>query len=63
MPRKNDYECHYCGNVFTAVVPLDGPRPTCPECKSPNVSWRPTCISVHKKGDGWTPKFFGGEDE
>jgi predicted nucleic acid-binding Zn ribbon protein len=63
MPRENDYECHDCALVFTARVPTDGPRPICPYCQSPNVSWKPTCIAVQKKGDGWTPIFYGEKEK
>lgn len=60
MP-KNDYQCHDCNLVFEARVGTDGPRPTCPYCDGPNVSWRPAAISVRFKGKGWTEKFYGKE--
>lgn len=61
--RMNDYECRTCGMVFTAPVTTDGPRPSCPDCKTNiYVSWRPTVISVRKIGEGWTERFYGKED-
>ena len=60
MP-KNDYQCHDCNLVFEADISRDAPTPHCPYCESPNVSWRPACIAVVKKGSGWTPKFYGKE--
>ena len=62
--RFNDYECRTCGTVFKAPVTTDGPRPDCPDCKTNvYVSWRPAVIAVVKKGDGWTPRFYGKEKD
>lgn len=62
MPA-HDYECHDCALVFEAKVSWDGPHPDCPYCGSSNVSRRPPLISVQFKGEGWTPKHYGGKDE
>ena len=60
MPT-NKYKCHDCALEFTAKVAIDDPPVTCQYCQSPNVSWIPAVIAVHKKGPGWTEKFYGKE--
>ena len=56
-----DYVCSRCGEVAEDVWP-DNPNIKCPKCstKMSKVFGAPAVVF---KGDGWTPKFNGGNIE
>lgn len=60
----NDYKCQNCGYVMYDILNPRKELDKCPECGF--MDWKKVLsprLSVHFKGDGWTEKFYKGEDK